>query len=1487
MNLYEDILSIEVKMKPGNSYVIELNRGEHLETSLFSVKKGDKVTFKNGPSLYGEQVKVFTELPKKGSYFLRGSYHQEHEVICWLPGAFRYYCTIGSQGKEVGSGYINVEPEILLGEEAVPLECIQCVTVLSKCLGPHGSWLDRLAPTKESGYNAIHFSPVQELGNSGSCYCLRDQLKLNPTFAEEQNPMSWEQLSKIVSTLRTEWKMLTICDIVLNHSANESQWLQLHPECTYNLENSKHLRPAYLLDAALAGVSKTIASGELESFGISSYITTEGNLEALRFHLTTRVIPQLKLHELFMADVRSYVSKFQDMVSQNEPSRRAESAEPLMMRIIQDPEYRRLGSTIDMELAVSLFNIYRADCYDEDTRRRRCAEAFKVCLEELNSKIRSEIESHLAAAVEACIASVRYFRVQEDGPKLGQVNDENPLFPRYFFSNNLEDDNAEALAYSDDAKMIWAHNGWVMNFDPKMDFAQEGSQIYLRRELIPWGDSVKLRYGEKEEDCPFLWSHMKEYVEQTVKVFDGVRLDNCHSTPIPVAQYLLDAARMIRPDLYVVAELFTNSDLTDNVFVNKLGITSLIRECMSGWDSHEVGRLVYRYGGDVVGSLLSETRRPRKLAPALFLDMSHDNPHPIEKRTIYDVIPSSALVSIAACGTGSTFGYDQLVPHQVDVVKEGRLYMARSDPRFSKGIMDVKKALNKLHFSLVKDGFSQVFVDQLTRDIVAVTRYNPHTMESVILVSYTVFSTPDPAASGSGHGITIPGMAHSVLLQTRLVYKLEKDKYVMPTAKNKFSDAINGLTDYDVLMSERVSIDNCPMLQATPTGSSVRLNLTDNFKPGSVVVIRVISRNSSRAAADKLRSKSVEIEKAVFRLGLTDINFALFRCDGEGGSVYHVPGHGNLVYQGIQGVMSVLEEIATKDDLGHPLCANLRAGPWLGDYIVNRLKSRPSTNYLGDLIQKELKNISELPTGIRPWGYYKVFSQVHSVLVSRALSLLSTFAQEGDELTRLLSLCSVQMVAEVSSLPPLCESVLHSNTALSNGTTDYQASVATLAAGLPHFSNGLMRCWGRDTFISLRGLLLLAGRYHEARCHILGYAGCLRHGLIPNLLDGEGLNPRYNCRDAIFWWLYSIKEYCLLAPAGTDILKDSVKRLYPKDDTPKPLFVEQQLSEVIQEALTVHFQGLVFRERNAGHQIDEHMVSEGFDNQIGIHPQTGFVFGGNEWNCGTWMDKMGSSIEAGTKGKPATPRDGSAVEMVGLLFSVLKWLATLSDLGEYPHRGVSRLSKDGVAVTWSWKEWSQKIKDNFEEEFWVGESCNNRYVNRRNIYKDTCGASQEWADYRLRPNFTVAMVVAPELFNREHAALALKTSRVLEGPLGTKTLDPSDLAYAGDYDNDNNSSDYRVARGFNYHQGPEWLWVSGFYWRARLMFSEGEERQAAFEEARQWLGKAWAHLRGSPWRGLPELTNSEGRVCHHSCPTQAWSAATFLEVLYDLKTMKA
>lgn len=71
---------------------------------------------------------------------------------------------------------------------------------------------------------------------------------------------------------------------------------------------------------------------------------------------------------------------------------------------------------------------------------------------------------------------------------------------------------------------------------------------------------------------------------------------------------------------------------------------------------------------------------------------------------------------------------------------------------------------------------------------------------------------------------------------------------------------------------------------------------------------------------------------------------------------------------------------------------------------------------------------------------------------------------------------------------------------------------------------------------------------------------------------------------------------------------------------------------------------------------------------------------------------------------------------------------------------------EGATVHWTYEEWAEKIRNNFEKHFWIPLKPSPAeprpdLVHRRGIYKDCNGASQQWADYQLRCNYSVAMAV--------------------------------------------------------------------------------------------------------------------------------------------------
>lgn len=1391
-------------------------------------------------------------------------------------------------------------------------------------------------------YNMVHFTPLMERGDSDSPYSIFDQLKFDPLCF----PNGERDIATMVEKMEKHYGLLSLTDIVWNHTANNSKWLEEHPEAGYNLDTAPWLESALELDTTLLEFGN-----DLQQYGLPTALETMQDLDRVIEGMKRHVIERLKLWEYYIVDVDRDAQKAVDAwLSGNTripekgfgTSVLGELDEVKIWSLEQKAEFllenrfvrrdelgSRFSRSSNPETAATLLTVIHGR-YESDSGQQ-ALQTMNDILNVLNSTFYTQYDSDVATISQQVHDRVRYLRLDDDGPKLGPISGSSPFIESYFTrlpSNAItKKHNPKALSL--------VNNGWIWAANAMKDHAGPDSRAYLRREVIVWSDCVKLRYGQSPKDNPFLWEFMTKYTRLMAKYFAGFRIDNCHSTPIYVAEYLLDQAREVRPNLGVFAELFTGSEEMDYFFVKRLGISALIREAMQAWSTEELSRLVHMHGGRPIGSFHHDNAsnhdskksvtgtsngangtsqsRPEKMHPinqtpvhALFMDCTHDNEVPAQKRDARDTLPNAALVNMCASATGSVMGYDEIYPKLLNIVHEQGTYTSPSSESpvqigpGSGGIGGIKKLMNQLHTKMGKEGYDETFIDH-QGEYITVHRMDPQSRKGYFLVAHTAFPGYD-----AGHGSLAPvhlSGTHAKLLGS---WSLEVDSSDA-AKKHAFADKrlLKGLPS-QVVNTQGVVVD--------VREDETVIVIPDSFPPGSIALFETwIPEAEHSTGLDGFVFAGVL--EAFSHLDLLDLNYVLHRCDSEerdssNGSegVYKIPDHGSLVYGGLQGWWSVLKNVISTNDLGHPLCKHLRDGTWALDYIVGRLErvsereKRPVLQKLAAWMAQRFDAIKKLPSFLLPRYFAMVIEAAFNAAWNRGLEQMSDNIRCGQPFLQQLAMTSIQMTGytKSASLYPF-------------------ESTPCLAAGLPHFSSSWARCWGRDIFIVLRGLYLATGRYDEAKEHIKAFASVLKHGMVPNLLS-DGKSPRYNSRDSIWFFLQNIQDYVNMVPDGAAILQEKVKRRFlPYDDDffefddPKAYSKSSTIEEIIQEALQRHATGLSFREANAGPGLDMQMKSEGFHINVKVDWTTGMIFGGNQSNCGTWMDKMGESEKAGSKGVPGTPRDGAAIEITGLVYSTLLWVAQLHRDGNYQEAGVK--TEKGQFV--SFDEWSAKIKENFERCYYIPldakedakYNVNPTIIHRRGIYKDLYKSGKEYEDYQLRPNFPIAMTVAPDLFSPDRALSALELAdSVLRGPTGMATLDPSDLNYRPYYNNSEDSADFATAKGRNYHQGPEWIWPTGFFLRALLKFDlmsrkTEEERTGAFQQVTRRLAGCKKAIEESPWAGLTELTNRNGEFCADSVcffswtvlfwcgtdglqsPTQAWSSSCLIDLFYDAKEL--
>ena len=176
--------------------------------------------------------------------------------------------------------------------------------------------------------------------------------------------------------------------------------------------------------------------------------------------------------------------------------------------------------------------------------------------------------------------------------------------------------------------------------------------------------------------------------------------------------------------------------------------------------------------------------------------------------------------------------------------------------------------------------------------------------------------------------------------------------------------------------------------------------------------------------------------------------------------------------------MHMVRKTKLTKDMGAEIFENMRAGDWLLDYTVHRIRdyarAEPSVGLhnLAEFLSEYVEAVKQLPAHLKPKYGSKVIEVVYYRTVQEILSkrVLDDFMRESDDpFVQRLALAVYQMYGRVPSVY-------------------FKDHKDSMCAGLAHFSTGYMRCWGRDTFIALRGLLIVTGLEEEARDTILFFA---------------------------------------------------------------------------------------------------------------------------------------------------------------------------------------------------------------------------------------------------------------------------------------------------------------------------------------------------------------------------------------------------------------
>lgn len=332
-----------------------------------------------------------------------------------------------------------------------------------------------------------------------------------------------------------------------------------------------------------------------------------------------------------------------------------------------------------------------------------------------------------------------------------------------------------------------------------------------------------------------------------------------------------------------------------------------------------------------------------------------------------------------------------------------------------------------------------------------------------------------------------------------------------------------------------------------------------------------------------------------------------------------------------------------------------------------------------------------------------------------------------------------------------------------------ERNLHTTVAGYPWFLD-----WGRDSYISFEGLLLITRRFEIAREVLLTFAEKVQDGLIPNGFSEYTGEALYNSVDASLLFIDAVYKY--------------IKYTNDYD------FVKEKLYKTMKIIIDKYIDGI---------NLD--------GNNIYVDEKDYLLVSGTPDIQNTWMD-------AKVDGKAITPRNGKAVEINALWYNALR---VMEEINAHYKKALSKIEYSYLA---------KKCKASFIEKFYNEE--------KRCLYDVIKVGKNEFETYdvgvddKIRPNQIYALGLTfpvMDLESEKAKNVFITVTEKLYNKYGLKTLAEDEEGYAPVYEGNGPERD-KI-----YHQGITWVWLLGPYYDALKNLINAETNEEAKEKLEETL----------------------------------------------------